>query len=611
MMEELSSSKMSEGASTSDTQLYIDVTFDSTGISETLSNHRSIYFEKLFKNSCVDISSAEARLLNSNKACDGSCKVCRSFGNDIKDLILKLQNDIQAFKTTRSDEATLNRNEFLEEVISELSERNKRRKNVIIFGVPEQDANDDGDTADKDKVTDILHTIDRNFSLQDVKIVRLGKQTDGKIRLIRVTCNIEQQVSDIVRIAGKLKNSRFKNKNVYDTKKSAINSLLNVLNLQQCNNVVNDTGRILGLVLSHMNCTVIREKLPLVPEDIPYHPALDITLENISTRATIFPQLNDLSMYNFHKANFPGLYEELFFADWSFLDNLTDLNLGTEKFYSFIYNTLDIYLSKYLSHNRTRNGNKLTEQGVGSQVPVGIVGERAGLARPLASDCSALSVDSQAEVQENATGRGEEEKESGTAANSVPGGYNWRGIIDLFARRASIGRSPQCLVQKKDRREVGISCNELTRSNSYSEVTKVNIKNVEIVAYPADMKRKATDHATANPREVLKKKANPVAADFMDMLELLQKASTKLNGVVSAHLNTKKEIKEVNNDLQRIGMFLKRSSVKNHLDSVKWEKVETPTYDADTQTEHKLAKPTTVTIGVQADWRGIKKNKKF
>nr|CAH7727569.1 unnamed protein product [Callosobruchus chinensis] len=253
----------------------------------------------------------------------------------------------------------------------------------------------------------------------------------------------------------------------------------------------------------------------------------------------------------------------------------------------------------------TRNGNKLTEQGVGSPVPVGIAGERTGPAQPLASDCSALSVDSQAEVQENATGRGEEEKESGTAANSVPGGYNWRGMIDPFARRASIGRSPQGLVQKKDRREVGISCNELTRSNSYSEGTKVNIKNVEIVANPGGMKRKASDHATANPREVLKKKANPVAADFMDMLELLQKALTKLNGVVTAHLNTKKEIKEVNNDLQR--MFLKRSSVKDLLDSVKWEKVETPTYDADTQTENKLAKSTTVTIGVQTDWRGIKK----
>nr|CAH7762841.1 unnamed protein product [Callosobruchus chinensis] len=190
-------------------------------------------------------------------------------------------------------------------------------------------------------------------------------------------------------------------------------------------------------------------------------------------------------------------------------------------------------------------------------------------------------------------------------------GNNWRGIIDPFARPASIGRSPQGLVQKKDRREVGISCNELTRSNSYSEGTKVNIKKVEIVANPGGMKRKASDHATANPREVRKKKANLVVADFMDMLELLQKALTKLNGVVSAHLNTKKEIKEVNNDLQRIGMFLKRSSVKNLLDSVKWEKVETPTYNTDTQTENKLAKPSTVTIGVQTDLRGIKKEQEI
>nr|CAI5835864.1 unnamed protein product [Callosobruchus analis] len=173
--------------------------------------------KKQFKNSCVDISSAEARLLNSNKGCDWSCKVRRSIGNNIKDLnlkalILKLQDDIQTLKTTKSDDATLNRNEFLEEVISELWERNKRRKNVIILGVPEEDANDNGVTSDKDKITDILHTIDRNFSLQDVKIVRLGKQMGGKIRPVRLTCNTEQQVSDIIRNARKLKDSRFKNK---------------------------------------------------------------------------------------------------------------------------------------------------------------------------------------------------------------------------------------------------------------------------------------------------------------------------------------------------------------------------------------------------------------
>nr|CAH7716650.1 unnamed protein product [Callosobruchus chinensis] len=58
-------------------------------------------------------------------------------------------------------------------------------------------------------------------------------------------------------------------------------------------------------------------------------------------------------------------------------------------------------------------------------------------------------------------------------------------------------------------------------------------------------------------------------------------------------------------------MFLKRSSVKDLLDSVKWEKVGTPMYDADAQTEDKLAEPAIVAIGVQTDWRGIKKEQEI
>nr|CAH7743008.1 unnamed protein product [Callosobruchus chinensis] len=203
----------------------------------------------------------------------------------------------------------------------------------------------------------------------------------------------------------------------------------------------------------------------------------------------------------------------------------------------------------------TRNG----KQGVGCPVPVGIAGERAGLARPLASHYSALSVDSQAEVQRR--GR----KGVWNSSQERP----WRVQLegnDRPVRKAGFNRKIPTRLSTEER---------------------------------------------CNPREVLKKKANPVAADFMDMLELLQKASTKLNCVMSAHLNTKKKIKEVNNDLQRIGMFLKRSSVEDLLDSVKWEKVETPTYDADNQTENKLAKPTTVTIGVQTDWSGIKKEQEI
>jgi hypothetical protein len=68
-------------------------------------------------------------------------------------------------------------------------------------------------------------------------------------------------------------------------------------------------------------------------------------------------------------------------------------------------------------------GNNITEQEVGSPVPVGVVGERAGPARPSASDCSVSMVLSQARDASLATGRVEEE-------------------VDPFLRRDSISRTP-------------------------------------------------------------------------------------------------------------------------------------------------------------------------
>ncbi|VEN57489.1 unnamed protein product [Callosobruchus maculatus] len=152
---------------------------------------------------------------------------------------------------------------------------------------------------------------------------------------------------------------------------------------------------------------------------------------------------------------------------------------------------------------------------------------------------------------------------------------------------------------------------QLTRSHSYSEGSKVAIKNIEIVANPGGMKRKAADLEIHPANETLKRKVNPVVADLMDMLEFLQGAAKKLNDVVSAHINTKKEIKEVNNDLQRVSMFLNRSSVKSFFDASKWEKVETPTYDADTQTEGIQTNLAGTTVAVQTQWDDMKREQEL
>nr|CAI5870437.1 unnamed protein product [Callosobruchus analis] len=132
-----------------------------------------------------------------------------------------------------------------------------------------------------------------------------------------------------------------------DRKVLALQSLLNVLDLQQYNGILNDTGRILDLVLSNLKCNVLRDLFPLVPEDAPYHPALGITVDKISVKACPFSTVCDTSMYNFRKAKYPQLYEALFIADWSFLDDITDANQAVDALYKFIYNILDTHVPKY------------------------------------------------------------------------------------------------------------------------------------------------------------------------------------------------------------------------------------------------------------------------
>nr|CAH7736464.1 unnamed protein product [Callosobruchus chinensis] len=164
--------------------------------------------KKLFKNSCVDISSSEVRLLSANRGCDWSCPSCRTFGNDLKDLkaiILKLQDDIKTLKDTRND-VSINEDDILETIISEVSERAKRKKNLMIFGVDEQ-----GPDRDKNAVNEILKSVERNIDLRDVKPVRLGRQVEGRRRPIKISFGSNSQVAGIIRNAKLLKNTRFKN----------------------------------------------------------------------------------------------------------------------------------------------------------------------------------------------------------------------------------------------------------------------------------------------------------------------------------------------------------------------------------------------------------------
>nr|CAH7740895.1 unnamed protein product [Callosobruchus chinensis] len=373
--------------------------------------------KKTFKNSCVDISSAEVRLLNSNKGCDWSCRSCRAFGNEMKDLkalILKLQEDIQVLKSGAVAVNSPNQDDFLEEIITEVEERSKRRKNLVIFGIPEQDqslSNNDQVSRDVTNTVEILRVMNRDIDSQAIKHSVVDELSGGGVLLalksqIRsvvidvstldasfplidtLLCNcsigyntfyvgiiyippsitadeyesffeeLEQTFclhSNPLILLGDFNAPNFRLGINQDRKTNAINSLLSVLNLHQHNNVVNETGRLLDLVISNQCCSVTRDHIPLVPEDRQYHPALIIFFSNIAPKINSFPQTLDSNAYNFRKANFPLLYDALIFVDWSFLDCIGDVNEALEAFYSCIHNIFDLYIPKYrvFSHKYT------------------------------------------------------------------------------------------------------------------------------------------------------------------------------------------------------------------------------------------------------------------
>ena len=113
---------------------------------------------------------------------------------------------------------------------------------------------------------------------------------------------------------------------------SNISNFQNFLELQQFNSINNVNNRLLDLVLANKECEVERAVDILLDEDT-HHPSI-VILYNIRTK-----QKNNkiiikpTNYYNFKKANFPLLYQNLFEIDWSFLSNINEVELATQQFY--------------------------------------------------------------------------------------------------------------------------------------------------------------------------------------------------------------------------------------------------------------------------------------
>lgn len=169
-----------------------------------------------FKNTCVDITANEVRTLNSNKGYDWTCIDCRVLGNDLKDLkalIISLQNDIKELKARNTESDKANEYDF-EEILQEIADRQKRKNNIILFNVPEQDQSkpvNEQLLTENNQVMNIVKHVNPDVQLREVKSIRLGAYSPNKIRPIKLKLENENTVRQILSNSKKIRsNAAFK-----------------------------------------------------------------------------------------------------------------------------------------------------------------------------------------------------------------------------------------------------------------------------------------------------------------------------------------------------------------------------------------------------------------
>ena len=137
---------------------------------------------------------------------------------NIKAALLSLQRDIAELKTTKTAHCgprALSSEEF-ENVVQEVSERQRRGKNVIVFGLPETNADSKQERMKSDVafLAELGGSIEVDVS-QAADLLRLGKFDHAKTvnsRPLRISMPHERAVSTFLRAAGRLKgNERWKN----------------------------------------------------------------------------------------------------------------------------------------------------------------------------------------------------------------------------------------------------------------------------------------------------------------------------------------------------------------------------------------------------------------
>lgn len=204
-----------------------------------------------YKHTCAGLTLNEVKITSSKAGLSYTCPNCATIGQDINELkavIAELKNEVAELKSRNSAPPNNNiNNDDFNNIVHEVIERQKRSKNIIIYGLKENSNNDQHVrlTHDTENVKNILNFLSVDTSNADIKPIRLGKllTNTGKPRPIKITFKEEQAVQNITYKARQLKNSEYSYINISPDRTPKqiehYKSLLNQLNERKANGETN------------------------------------------------------------------------------------------------------------------------------------------------------------------------------------------------------------------------------------------------------------------------------------------------------------------------------------------------------------------------------------
>lgn len=140
--------------------------------------------------------------------------------------------------------------------------------------------------------------------------------------------------------------------NAINRKRTLLVGFIEMFSMVQLNRVLNVNDRLLDLVLANFDCSVFKNDIPLVKEDV-YHPSLAIELIITFEKNINFQISSNLSKeYNFRKADFLLLYNLIFNTDWTPVFNSANVNSACKELYLILDNIFDICVPQKVKRRR-------------------------------------------------------------------------------------------------------------------------------------------------------------------------------------------------------------------------------------------------------------------